>query len=265
MVVDHKDTNRCNNRAENLHWVTKLENVLNNPITRRRVINICGSVEAFLKNPALIWNSSADPNFTWMRTVTEEEAAKCKANLERWSKEDVDFFNSPKVNGLGEWIYSDVRPNNDVLHERKPLPQHPEFEKLDEEQVELEDDPMCSFDESLTLNALQEYWRTPTEFSLCPSEVLSLETYYALLKKGKVFYSNTYGSGIIIEAAISDDKNELCVATHNPEALKNWGITYIYILGGKYIHRSGGTFFSEIGALKAITFSKVKNGQAAIA
>ena len=47
MVVDHKDTNRCNNRAENLHWVTKLENVLNNPITRRRVINICGSVEAF--------------------------------------------------------------------------------------------------------------------------------------------------------------------------------------------------------------------------
>lgn len=193
-----------------------------------------------------------------MRTVTEEEAAKCKANLERWSKEDVDFFNSPKVNGLGEWIYSDVRPNNDVLHERKPLPQHPEFEKLDEEQVELEDDPMCSFDESLTLNALQEYWRTPTEFSLCPSEVLSLETYYALLKKGKVFYSNTYGSGIIIEAAISDDKNELCVATHNPEALKNWGITYIYILGGKYIHRSGGTFFSEIGALKAITFFQGK-------
>ena len=71
MVVDHKDTNRCNNRAENLHWVTKLENVLNNPITRRRIINICGSIDAFLDNPALLRESTADPNFTWMRTVSE--------------------------------------------------------------------------------------------------------------------------------------------------------------------------------------------------
>lgn len=261
MVVDHKDTNRCNNRAENLHWVTRLENVLNNPITRRRIINICGSVEAFLKNPALIRDSSADPNFIWMRTVSEEEAAKCKANLERWSKEDVEFLNPPKGNGLGEWIYGDVRPynsRNDVLHEWRPIPQHLEFGKSDEEQVELEEDPMSSFDESLTPNVLQEDWRTPTEFSLCPSEVLSLEAYYTSLEKGKVFYSNTYGSGIIIEAAISDDKKELCVATHNPEALKNWGITYIYILDGKYIHRSGGTFFSEIGALKAITLFQGK-------
>lgn len=29
-VVDHIDTNRRNNRPENLHWVTRLENVLNN-------------------------------------------------------------------------------------------------------------------------------------------------------------------------------------------------------------------------------------------
>ena len=31
MVIDHKDTNRCNNRPENLAWVTRLENALNNP------------------------------------------------------------------------------------------------------------------------------------------------------------------------------------------------------------------------------------------
>jgi len=110
MVVDHKDTNRCNNRAENLHWVTKLENVLNNPITRRRIINICGSVAAFLENPTLLRDSSADPNFKWMRTVSEEEAAKCKANLERWSQEDTEFTGVPRGNGIGEWIYKEYQP-----------------------------------------------------------------------------------------------------------------------------------------------------------
>lgn len=34
MVIDHKNTNRCNNRPENLAWVTRLENAPNNPITR---------------------------------------------------------------------------------------------------------------------------------------------------------------------------------------------------------------------------------------
>lgn len=252
MVVDHKDTNRCNNRAENLQWVTKLENALNNPITRRRIINICGSIEAFLKNPALLGNGSANSNFRWMRTVSEEEAAKCKANLERWSKEDEDFSNPPKGNGLGEWIFGDVRPN--VSH-NNIIPRHHDFKKLYEEQAELKED---RFNESLTSNVLQEDWRTPTEFSLCPSEVLPLETYYASLEKGKVFYSNTYGSGIIIEAAISDDKNELCVITHNLEAIKKWGITYVYILGDKYIHRNGRTFFSEEGVLKAMTLFQGK-------
>ena len=33
-VVDHIDTNRRNNRMENLRWLTRLENVLLNPISR---------------------------------------------------------------------------------------------------------------------------------------------------------------------------------------------------------------------------------------
>ena len=33
-IVDHYDTNRQNNRPENLRWLTKLENILNNPYTR---------------------------------------------------------------------------------------------------------------------------------------------------------------------------------------------------------------------------------------
>jgi hypothetical protein len=48
-VVDHIDTNRQNNRAENLRWVTRLDNVLNNPVTRRKIEIAYGSIEAFFR------------------------------------------------------------------------------------------------------------------------------------------------------------------------------------------------------------------------
>ena len=35
LYVDHIDTNRANNRADNLHWVTPKENA-NNPITKNK-------------------------------------------------------------------------------------------------------------------------------------------------------------------------------------------------------------------------------------
>lgn len=230
MVVDHKDTNRCNNRAENLHWVTKLENVLNNPITRRRIINICGSIAAFLDNPALLRESTADHNFTWMRTVSEEEAAKCKSNLERWSNEDADFVSTSQGKGIGEWIYKDF-PSVNIRHDWSHLStQMPSAYEEEEERA------LPLLVESLTSNAMQEDWRTPTEFPLCPTDILSLETYYSSLEKGKVFSSNTYGTNSIMEFAISDDRKRLCVATHNPEGFKQWYITYVYILNDKYIH-----------------------------
>ena len=53
-VVDHIDTNRCNNRPNNLRWLTKLENILNNPITKNKIIYRCGSIENFLSNPAMM-------------------------------------------------------------------------------------------------------------------------------------------------------------------------------------------------------------------
>lgn len=247
MVVDHKDTNRCNNRAENLHWVTKLENVLNNPITRRRIINICGSIDAFLDNPALLRESTADPNFTWMRTVSEAEAAKCRKNLEKWSKEDAVFVSTSQGNGIGEWIFKDLQSAS-VRHDWTQLstPMPSVYEQQEER-------TLPSLVESLTSNAMQEDWKTPTEFPLCPTDSLSLEAYYSSLEKGKVFSNNTYGTNFIIEFAISDDRQRLCIATHNPEGFKQWYITYVYILNDKYIHKNGGSFFEENGALKTIT------------
>lgn len=108
-VVDHTDTNRRNNRVENLRWVTRLENALNNPITRKRIIMRCGSIEAFLANPSLLRENDVTPDFAWMRTVTEAESKVSKERLLEWAQSD-----KPSSGGtLGEWLYksSDITEN----------------------------------------------------------------------------------------------------------------------------------------------------------
>lgn len=91
-VVDHKDTNRCNNRVENLRWFTRLENALNNEITRNKIIYICGSIEAFIENPSILRERLRlvnEPSLEWMRTVTKEEAAAAYENLKQYWEEQA--------------------------------------------------------------------------------------------------------------------------------------------------------------------------------
>lgn len=108
-VADHIDTNRCNNRPENLRWVSKLENTLLNPITRAKIELICGSIEAFLENPSLLYgHESENPNFTWMRAVTKDESER---SLERWKEWAAKPIEERKAKGErkgpGEWIFSE--------------------------------------------------------------------------------------------------------------------------------------------------------------
>ena len=104
-VVDHIDTNHCNNRPSNLRWVTKLENILLNETTRAKVIHICGSIEAFLANPQLLFeHESEDPNFKWMRAVSKEEAANTLANLDKLQHRTPS--ESVFKKGMGSWVYN---------------------------------------------------------------------------------------------------------------------------------------------------------------
>ena len=107
-VVDHIDTNRRNNRPENLRWITKLENILLNPITAKKIILACGSIEEFLKDPSKLRQSYVDRDFEWMRAVSKEEAAISLERMLSWAKSDK----SSSGGSLGEWIYRRGLPKN---------------------------------------------------------------------------------------------------------------------------------------------------------
>ena len=231
MIVDHIDTNRCNNRPENLRWITRLENVLNNPITRKKIIYLCGSIDAFLANPSILKDKPIEENLAWMRTVSKEEASKCLRNLTRWSNEDSQ--KSSKGNGLGSWIFREIK------------------------QVDSETDEY-SLKDSLTYGAKQRNWKTPTEFLLCPQERnKSLELYMSNMQKGKVFSRTQYGDGGVIRAyGYNPDDSSIYVLTYKEEgAIKPWALSRITLEDGFYVHENKHSFFQEDGGLKFFTLA----------
>ena len=163
-VVDHIDTNKKNNRPENLRWVTRLENILLNPITLSKIIYKYGSIDNFLSNPSKPLNGILEQNFEWMRTVSKEESENTRNNLLNWAKEGK----LPKGGILGEWIYSNLNQQKEEFPKQKPIVQ------------------------SLTPLALQKNWKTPSEFPNCPNftDESALNHYNEKLIKGKIFSIN---------------------------------------------------------------------------
>ncbi|MDY0140213.1 MAG: HNH endonuclease signature motif containing protein [Candidatus Izemoplasmatales bacterium] len=232
LIVDHIDTNRQNNRKENLRWVTKLENALNNPITRKRIILLCGSIESFLENPSQLKNSTIDNNFQWMRNVTPEEARISKERLLEWAESDKE----PKGGQLGEWIF-----------------QEKAYSRFTQQAVKEKYVP-----QSLTSNVRQVDWNTPSEFLKCPTEVTpeNLIKYYESLSIGDIFVRNRYGENEVVHKALTEDKNNMLIITDLDSPIKNYALAKVYIEEGFYVHKSMGTFFTEEGALKQFTLAQ---------
>lgn len=117
-VVDHIDTNHCNNRVENLRWFTKLENALNNEITRNKIIYICGSIEAFIENPSILRERLRlvnEPSLEWMRTVTREEAVAAYEKLKQYWEEQAKNP-KPLVGGkMNDSVYRKQETTNPSL------------------------------------------------------------------------------------------------------------------------------------------------------
>lgn len=85
---------------------------------------------------------------------------------------------------IGEWIYTPYGREE----KKSPFEREQHNINVTSEQIGNMisiDSHTDSLTESLTPNAMQRYWRTPTEFPLCPSEVgdRPLTTYLNNLKK----------------------------------------------------------------------------------
>jgi len=229
-VVDHIDTNKHNNGPGNLRWVTRLENILLNPITARRIELVCGSVEAFLADPSEFRDKFPDPNYEWMCTVSIKEAQTSKERLLAWAKSDKIL----QGGSLGKWIYNRSLSN--------------QITDYVEEELEIIN--------SLTPNAVQKArnWKTPSEFPYCPTKYTPnpLIRYYENLSIGKAFSRNQYTRSIIQDFAISKKKNTLWVMCKSGEEnpIKPYSLAEIIYQNNVFVHDSLGTFFEKAGVEK---------------
>lgn len=272
-VVDHIDTNCRNNRPENLRWVTRLENALMNPVTRKKIEFICGSIEAFLEDPSRLNGYEVERSFAWMRTVTPEEAQNCLERMSIWAGTNKE----PRGGSWGEWIYEPIK-------ERRIFVSEP---KLD---ITLEDVQNCSelgskyasidkktsegsLDEwvyepiigreifgresglvvALTQRCVQNKWRVPSYFPCCPEEIGTnpLEAYLQNLKVGAVFsYNDSYPKSTILEFVRTQGNLSILVMCEK-DNLKPWSIAEITFENDVFVHVNLGSYFEKDGANKA--------------
>lgn len=266
LVVDHRDSNKCNNRPENLHWVTRLENALNNPTTRWKIEMRCGSIEAFLENPSILNDYvGEDPNFAWMRTVSKEEGQRTLKNMENWAKKRQ----IPTGKGaLGEWVFQNDTEETEELQEwrqsnmQRNLQVEKQLQELEQENLQRAVPSMPPVEEldttpSLTPNARQRQWKTETEFPCCPAKPdATLEDYFANLRSGEIFTKNTFHETILIDYVKVNDSILVFSKSTQEHPIKPWCLCRIVKEESLFVHENLGSFFEEQGARKQFTLKQ---------
>ncbi|MFN9068691.1 MAG: HNH endonuclease signature motif containing protein, partial [Bdellovibrionales bacterium] len=240
MVVDHIDSNARNNRPENLRWLTRLENTLLNPVTRKKIEYLCGSIEAFLENPSMLHQLNLEPDISWMRTVTPEEAQNCKIRM-------AIFANSGKKYHAEE-IYKSNSFSSRV------------FKPIKKWEAGLAGEPGLDF--ALTPMCGQYMWRGASSFPCCPNEVgiSPIESYFLNLKVGEIFsYSEqepVFSKLTILEVSKTKDNSSILVLCGN-DSPRPYAIAGISLNEeGYFIHFALGSYIKKDEADNAMRIKK---------
>jgi transcriptional regulator with XRE-family HTH domain len=109
--------------------------------------------------------------------------------------------------------------------------------------------------ESLTPNAVQCNWKTPSEFPCCPQEYTEepIKNYADNLITGSVFCRNDLYSSLVFRSSASDDKQTIYVISESTEgtnSVKPLALAKITFGNGQFVHTSLGSYFSQEGAEK---------------
>ena len=292
LVVDHIDTNRQNNRPDNLRWVTKLENALNNPLTLRKIQYYC-TLEEFISNPAILAQRTQDPNVAWMGAVTAEEARNCLNNLKHLQDLKLIKYDS-MTGGIGTWIFN-AKFSTWIPTTVAPLKSETQFHghlipksnanqlnvvdlsdtgwdtSIDTSNMDVnfwgkdflerygkkEDEPQPEEEYFKTSNkyAVQKGWApyTNPEFPCCPTEISDQPLQdYFYNLKEEKVYV-TANYGASTVFEFTLYKDKIIVSTKIPNGVKSYALSEIEWNGEVFIHTSKGTFFEENGVRAAYT------------
>lgn len=275
VIVDHKDTNRCNNRVENLRWLTRLENVLMNEATLKRVTFLCGGdINKFIENPSCLKDLTGDnQDVMWMRTVSAEEAKMAWETISAWAKRPSTFLfpsmSREPVTDFEEWVHAhelqqaqsfilEKHSNSEevsftsaqmnVEHQSETNINQPDLTDADFEfMLEIMGGvKSCPADffaketrESLTKGTLQVNFSEMMQFPLCPDNPSGgLDSYAINLKKGEVFACSESGKVYVVDSVgwtIKFDALQI-IAKEQNSAYKSTNTFQISFENGTYLH-----------------------------
>lgn len=238
-VVDHIDTNCRNNRPENLRWLSRLENALKNPVTRKKIEYLCGSIEAFLDNPSILHELQTQPNFKWMRTVTPEEAQNCKMRMSIWANTEIRK-SKPSLS----------TSQNESFEQRV-------YKPLQKWEVGLDGEPGLDFAE--TPWCATYMWRGNVEFPCCPQGYGHdpLDDYFLNIKTGAVFANLTFDLNnesdlklTVADSLLLKERSSILVMTKWPDA--KWSIVGVQLhsRSNHFIHFILGTYSNKKEAIR---------------
>lgn len=254
-VVDHIDTNRCNNRVENLRWLTRLENVLLNEATLKRVTYLCGGdINKFINNPSCLRDlTGTNQDLMWMRTVTPEEARQAYERISQWAKrpsvQTQDKIQSPKHTTFEDWLNAhNVKKeplscsNTQVAHNPLSTPVGLSRRQFDFECIKKMREESTALKESLTKGALQKGFNNTMQFPLCPisDESGGLELYASKLRPDYVVAIANNTEYVIRSAGWSEKMDAIIVEINiriDSYSKYNGNLRITYT-NGKYIHEA---------------------------